>query len=161
MFNIHTIGTGMLVKAEPGGLLATGGHKADNSGGHSADHSSAVAIPGHHVSQMVNGSSAGSPAGSSGRSSPADPAPNKLFVGGLSWQTTSERLKEYFSSYGTVKDVLIMKDPITQGTRQVVWVGGGHDKWCGWGTRQVVWVGDTTGGGGGGHAGGMGGGHEG
>lgn len=39
---------------------------------------------------------------------------NKLFVGGLSWQTTPEKLREYFTPFGTVTDVLVMKDPITQ-----------------------------------------------
>jgi len=54
---------------------------------------------------------------SSGRSTPntnSDSAPGKLFVGGLSWQTSSERLREYFGNFGSVTDVLIMKDPITQ-----------------------------------------------
>lgn len=52
---------------------------------------------------------------SSGRSSPnEDPAAAKLFVGGLSWQTSPEKLKEYFGMFGTVTDVLIMKDPLTQ-----------------------------------------------
>lgn len=52
---------------------------------------------------------------SSGRSTPNnDMAPGKLFVGGLSWQTSSEKLREYFGMFGTVTDVLIMKDPITQ-----------------------------------------------
>ncbi|XP_046981263.1 RNA-binding protein Musashi homolog 2 isoform X1 [Schistocerca americana] len=62
--------------------------------------------------------------GTSGRSSPnggggsgGDPAPGKLFVGGLSWQTSSEKLKEYFGMFGTVTDVLIMKDPVTQRSR--------------------------------------------
>jgi len=35
-------------------------------------------------------------------------------VGGLSWQTTPDKLKEYFGQFGSVTDVLIMKDPITQ-----------------------------------------------
>lgn len=56
--------------------------------------------------------------GSSGRSTPSsDSAPGKLFVGGLSWQTNQEKLKEYFSQFGPVSDVLVMKDPISQRSR--------------------------------------------
>ncbi|XP_054262038.1 RNA-binding protein Musashi homolog 2-like isoform X3 [Macrosteles quadrilineatus] len=63
-----------------------------------------------------NSSSAGG--NSSGRSSPnEDPAAAKLFVGGLSWQTSPDKLKEYFGMFGTVTDVLIMKDPLTQRSR--------------------------------------------
>jgi hypothetical protein len=50
----------------------------------------------------------------SGQVAPAHPPMNKLFVGGLSYQTTTERLREYFSAYGMVTDVLIVKDPVTQ-----------------------------------------------
>uniref|UniRef100_A0A182M8V4 RRM domain-containing protein n=2 Tax=Cellia TaxID=44534 RepID=A0A182M8V4_9DIPT len=34
-----------------------------------------------------------------------------------SWQTSSEKLSEYFGMFGTVTDVLIMKDPVTQRSR--------------------------------------------
>uniref|UniRef100_A0A182JCY6 RRM domain-containing protein n=1 Tax=Anopheles atroparvus TaxID=41427 RepID=A0A182JCY6_ANOAO len=33
------------------------------------------------------------------------------------WQTSSEKLSEYFGMFGTVTDVLIMKDPVTQRSR--------------------------------------------
>ena len=62
----------------------------------------------------VNGDTA-SQGGSSGRSPPSsDSAPGKLFVGGLSWQTSQDKLREYFGQFGNVTDVLVMKDPITQ-----------------------------------------------
>lgn len=37
----------------------------------------------------------------------------KLFIGGISWDTDEERLKEYFSSYGEVVEAIIMKDRTT------------------------------------------------
>ena len=69
----------------------------------------------------TNGGSGGNESGgsqngsSSGRSTPSsDSSPGKLFVGGLSWQTTPEKLREYFGQFGSVTDVLVMKDPVTQ-----------------------------------------------
>ncbi|KAJ1882816.1 Heteroproteinous nuclear ribonucleoprotein A1, partial [Kickxella alabastrina] len=37
----------------------------------------------------------------------------KLFVGGLSWETDENRLREYFSKYGTIIDCSIMRDQTT------------------------------------------------
>lgn len=37
----------------------------------------------------------------------------KLFIGGISWDTNGERLKEYFSSFGEVLEAVIMKDHTT------------------------------------------------
>ena len=69
-------------------------------------------------SAVTNGSNEnGSQNGStgSGRSTPSsDSSPGKLFVGGLSWQTTPDKLRDYFGQFGTVTDVLVMKDPVTQ-----------------------------------------------
>ncbi|XP_050408920.1 RNA-binding protein Musashi homolog 2 isoform X2 [Patella vulgata] len=43
--------------------------------------------------------------------------PGKMFVGGLSWQTTAERLREFFDSFGEVKETMVMKDPSTKRSR--------------------------------------------
>lgn len=37
----------------------------------------------------------------------------KLFIGGISWETTEEKLKEHFSDYGEVLDAVIMRDKAT------------------------------------------------
>jgi RNA-binding protein Musashi len=37
----------------------------------------------------------------------------KLFIGGISWETSEETLKEHFSSYGEITDTVIMKDRAT------------------------------------------------
>lgn len=37
----------------------------------------------------------------------------KLFIGGISWDTTEERLKEHFSTFGEVLEAMIMKDRTT------------------------------------------------
>jgi len=41
----------------------------------------------------------------------------KMFVGGLSWETESFGLKEYFSKFGEVKDVIIKKDTRSERSR--------------------------------------------
>ncbi|XP_053135831.1 RNA-binding protein Musashi homolog 1 isoform X4 [Hemicordylus capensis] len=47
--------------------------------------------------------------------SPHDPC--KMFIGGLSWQTTQEGLREYFCQFGEVKECLVMRDPLTKRSR--------------------------------------------
>lgn len=43
--------------------------------------------------------------------------PGKMFVGGLSWTTTAETLKAYFSQYGDVDDSVVMYDRQTMRSR--------------------------------------------
>ncbi|XP_048268570.1 RNA-binding protein Musashi homolog Rbp6 isoform X3 [Bombus terrestris] len=43
--------------------------------------------------------------------------PGKMFIGGLSWQTSPESLREYFTKYGDITEVMIMKDPTTRRSR--------------------------------------------
>ena len=57
---------------------------------------------------------------SSGGGGANDSSPGKLFVGGLSWQTTQDKLRDYFSQFGAVTDVLVMKDPVTQVRRDLL-----------------------------------------
>ena len=37
----------------------------------------------------------------------------KLFIGGISWDTNEDRLKEYFRAFGDVLEAVIMKDRAT------------------------------------------------
>ncbi|XP_025832091.1 RNA-binding protein Musashi homolog Rbp6 isoform X2 [Agrilus planipennis] len=46
--------------------------------------------------------------------------PGKMFIGGLSWQTSPESLREYFSKYGDITEVMVMKDPATRRSSNVV-----------------------------------------
>ncbi|XP_025602912.1 RNA-binding protein Musashi homolog Rbp6 isoform X9 [Athalia rosae] len=43
--------------------------------------------------------------------------PGKMFIGGLSWQTSPESLREYFTKYGEITEVMVMKDPTTRRSR--------------------------------------------
>ncbi|XP_055915510.1 RNA-binding protein Musashi homolog Rbp6 isoform X3 [Eupeodes corollae] len=43
--------------------------------------------------------------------------PGKMFVGGLSWQTSPESLRDYFSRFGEISEAMIMKDPTTRRSR--------------------------------------------
>lgn len=42
---------------------------------------------------------------------------SKMFIGGLSWQTTPDDLKNYFSQFGDIAEVMVMKDPTTKRSR--------------------------------------------
>ncbi len=37
----------------------------------------------------------------------------KLFVGGISWETTEEKLRDHFQAYGEVAEIVVMKDRAT------------------------------------------------
>ncbi|KAL3238380.1 Hrp1p [Nakaseomyces bracarensis] len=41
----------------------------------------------------------------------------KMFIGGLNWETTEDGLRDYFSKYGAVEELKIMKDPATGRSR--------------------------------------------
>lgn len=43
--------------------------------------------------------------------------PGKMFIGGLSWQTTSEGLREHFGRFGEIGECMVMKDPVTKRSR--------------------------------------------
>ncbi|KAK8548669.1 hypothetical protein V6N13_054553 [Hibiscus sabdariffa] len=37
----------------------------------------------------------------------------KLFIGGISWETSEDRLKEYFGQYGDISQTVVMRDKVT------------------------------------------------
>jgi len=37
----------------------------------------------------------------------------KIFIGGISWETSEERLRDYFNKYGEVVETIIMKYRLT------------------------------------------------
>ncbi|CAD5120768.1 DgyrCDS9326 [Dimorphilus gyrociliatus] len=41
----------------------------------------------------------------------------KMFIGGLSWQTSQESLRDYFGQFGEISECMIMKDPMTKRSR--------------------------------------------
>ncbi|XP_031573875.1 RNA-binding protein Musashi homolog 2-like [Actinia tenebrosa] len=43
--------------------------------------------------------------------------PGKMFIGGLSWQTTAEALRQYFAKYGELKECVVMRDPVSKRSR--------------------------------------------
>ena len=45
------------------------------------------------------------------------PPSSKMFVGGLSWQTSEDSMKEYFAQFGPVLEALVMRDPATKHSR--------------------------------------------
>jgi len=46
----------------------------------------------------------------------------KIFVGGLSWQTTEDSLRQYFQNFGKVEDVIVMRDRDTGNPRGFAFV---------------------------------------
>lgn len=68
-----------------------------------------------NLSQTGYSQGSGSATGISTGSKPEDE--RKLFVGGLTWDTTQEDLREYFSSFGNVLDCSIKQDPSTGRSR--------------------------------------------
>ncbi|XP_051540761.1 RNA-binding protein Musashi homolog 2-like isoform X4 [Myxocyprinus asiaticus] len=43
--------------------------------------------------------------------------PGKMFIGGLSWQTSPDSLREYFSKFGEIRECMVMRDPTTKRSR--------------------------------------------
>ena len=51
---------------------------------------------------------------------PHDDVEGKIFVGGLSWQTTEESMRFHFEKFGELSDIAIMIDKRTGQPRYIV-----------------------------------------
>ncbi|KAL1779605.1 RNA-binding Musashi-like 2 isoform X1 [Sigmodon hispidus] len=58
----------------------------------------------------------GSP-GTSGSTNDSQHDPGKMFIGGLSWQTSPDSLRDYFSKFGEIRECMVMRDPTTKRSR--------------------------------------------
>ncbi|XP_051049751.1 RNA-binding protein Musashi homolog 2 isoform X7 [Phodopus roborovskii] len=58
----------------------------------------------------------GSP-GTSGSANDSQHDPGKMFIGGLSWQTSPDSLRDYFSKFGEIRECMVMRDPTTKRSR--------------------------------------------
>nr|XP_033778510.1 RNA-binding protein Musashi homolog 2 isoform X3 [Geotrypetes seraphini] len=43
--------------------------------------------------------------------------PGKMFIGGLSWQTSPDSLRDYFCKFGEIRECMVMRDPTTKRSR--------------------------------------------
>lgn len=80
----------------------------------------------HHQSQDLAGVGVGGgvashqavgSGGGGGNQAEVPNDPGKMFIGGLSWQTSPESLRDYFSKFGEITEVMVMKDPTTRRSR--------------------------------------------
>ncbi|KAM6466426.1 RNA-binding protein Musashi homolog 2 isoform 7-T7 [Liasis olivaceus] len=53
----------------------------------------------------------------SGTPSDSQHDPGKMFIGGLSWQTSPDNLRDYFSKFGDIRECMVMRDPTTKRSR--------------------------------------------
>ncbi|CAD5213409.1 unnamed protein product [Bursaphelenchus okinawaensis] len=71
--------------------------------------------------QRKNGGGAGAPKPESESPEPQfeddSQNPGKMFIGGLSWHTSAEGLRDYFSKFGEVNECMVMRDPATKRAR--------------------------------------------
>jgi len=70
--------------------------------------------------QEVNGQNGGGdapPADSGSADAPGRDDDRKLFVGGLSWETTDKELREHFGKYGEIESINVKTDPNTGRSR--------------------------------------------
>ncbi|XP_063058945.1 RNA-binding protein Musashi homolog 2-like [Engraulis encrasicolus] len=53
----------------------------------------------------------------SGNSNDSQHDPGKMFIGGLSWQTSPDSLRDYFTKFGEIRECMVMRDPTTKRSR--------------------------------------------
>lgn len=74
----------------------------------------------YNQDEQMNGQENGSgdtPADSGSAEAPGKDDDRKLFVGGLSWETSDKELREHFSTYGTIESINVKTDPNTGRSR--------------------------------------------
>ena len=97
-------------------IMQQSNSKGPNGGSEFTNYSGGIAVNTNMSNLSTSGLSAHAAAALMGLA-PGDDIPNdpgKMFIGGLSWQTTPESIREYFSTFGELAEVMVMKDPATR-----------------------------------------------
>nr|BAN20365.1 heterogeneous nuclear ribonucleoprotein [Riptortus pedestris] len=74
----------------------------------------------YNQDDQMNGTENGggdAPADSGSAEAPGKDDDRKLFVGGLSWETSDKELRDHFSTYGTIESINVKTDPNTGRSR--------------------------------------------
>jgi len=69
------------------------------------------------VDTPIEQAAVASPAAALATTDNKDPSGGKLFIGGISWETTQDGLRYYFEKFGELSDVVLMKDRFTNQPR--------------------------------------------
>ena len=65
----------------------------------------------------IPGGNAGSTSPNGGSTGPSQVSGTKLFIGGLSYETTDESLRQYFAQYGPIASAVVLRDQDTNRSR--------------------------------------------
>lgn len=94
-----------------------GNGEFQQDGGEQNEQQQQVNGEGEGTNEAGGGGGGDAPADSGSAEAPGRDDDRKLFVGGLSWETTDKELREHFQTYGEIESINVKTDPSTGRSR--------------------------------------------